>query len=356
MDKLTFTVPEIVSLIGVVQCVYILVYILFRSGRLSHAGLPFLYFLVLGTAFFLDLGRAYIADITPHYDMIQWFMWFSGPPLSALLVIQVVQITKLPALHHYWVLFLVPVALGASVFLSTTYGGCEAVSVDACSSLREWLIVCGLVAGAISLLVIWAQRGLFDALFAQKTGKDRYWLILALIFANIFFLGAMFVSLTPAISPADIGLIRSVLGLAFVYLVTTSLFRIYPQAVRVVPRGDRDDILSHKELDVALQIEKLMELDKVYHETGYSRTDLARELDQSETAISKIINLHFGKSFPQLVNERRIEDAKRLLAETDASVKVVAEEVGFNSLASFNRVFKDLAGEAPSTYRKNQIA
>ncbi|GJL84520.1 MAG: hypothetical protein DHS20C02_02950 [Micavibrio sp.] len=356
MDKLTFTVPELISLVGVIQCVYILVYILFRSGRLSHAGLPFLYFLVLGTAFFLDLGVAYIEEITPYYEIIQWFLWFSGPPLSVLLVIQVVQITKLPALYHYWVLFLVPAALIASTFLSTTYGVCETSAIYSCSSLREWLIVSGLVAGAVSLLVIWAQRGLFDVLFVQKTGKDRYWLILALIFVNIFFLGAMFLSLTPAISPTDIGLIRSILGLGFVYLVTTSLFRIYPQAVRVVPSGDRDDILSNKELDVALQIEKLMELDKVYHETGYSRTDLARELDESETAISKIVNLHFGKSFPQLVNERRVADAKRLLAETDASIKVVAEEVGFNSLASFNRVFKDLAGEAPSAYRKNQIA
>lgn len=355
MDRLTFTIPEIISLIGIVQCVYILVYIIFRAGRLSHAGLPFLYFLVLGAAFFLDFGQAYVGDITPYYGIIQWFLWFSGPPISVLLIIQAVQITRLPALHHYWVLLLTPVALVTAVFLSEHYGVCDVITLAACPPLQEWLVVCGLVAGAVSLLVIWSRRGLFDALFIQKTGKDRYWLILALIGVNAFFLAAMFLSLTPALTPQDTGMVRSVLGLAFVYLVMTSMFRIYPQAVRIVEGAGKGDALSNREIEIALRIEKLMEVDKVYHEVGYSRTDLAREVGESETVISRIINLHFGKSFPQMVNERRVADAKRLLAQTEASINVVATEVGFNSLASFNRVFKELTGDAPSTYRKNQI-
>ena len=53
------------------------------------------------------------------------------------------------------------------------------------------------------------------------------------------------------------------------------------------------------------------------------------------------------------MNERRVDDAKRLLVETDAAIKTIAEEVGFNSLPSFNRVFKDLTGYAPSIYRKS---
>jgi AraC-like DNA-binding protein len=91
----------------------------------------------------------------------------------------------------------------------------------------------------------------------------------------------------------------------------------------------------------------------VYQEPTYSRTDLARECDTSETIISRVINAHFGKSFPQLINEYRVEDAKQLLIQTSAPVKVIAGDVGFNSLASFNRVFKDTTGESPSKFRKN---
>ncbi len=353
MEQLRFSIPEIVSLIGIVQCVYILVYMLFRSGRLSHAGLPFLYFLVLGTAFFLDLGKAYIGELTEYYDVMRWVAWYSGPPLSVLLVVQIAQITRLPALRHFWVLVLIPLALGFSSFMSSLDSECKIV--HQCGVFYDWLIVSGLIAGALSLLAIWMKRGLFEGILIQKTGKERYWLILALVFANIFFLGAMLLSLSSAVSEQDAVLIRTILGLGLVYLTSTSLFRIYPQAVRLIDKADKGDSLSNEELELAMKVERLMELDKVYHETGYSRTDLARELGASEAVISKVINLHFDKSFPQLVSEHRVEDAKRLLVETDASIKVIAEEVGFNSLASFNRVFKELTGNAPSAYRKSQV-
>lgn len=354
MDHLRFTIPEILSLIGITQCVYILVYILFRSGRLSRGSLPFLYFLVLGTAFFLDFGKNYIGEISPYYDVFRWLAWFSGPPLSVLLVIQIAQITKMPDLKHFWVLFLIPLALWGSALMASTYNDCGALHM--CAAFYEWLVVSGLLAGGLSLLAIWSQRGIFEGVLIQKTGKARYWLILALIFMNIFLMVTMLGGLTQYLSDNDVVLIRTVLGLGFIYLVTTSLFRIYPQAVYIASPagGDKGNTLSDQEMDVALRIEKLLELDKIYHETGYSRTDLARELKESEATISKVINLHFEKSFPQLLNEYRVADAKRLLAETQAPVKIVAEEVGFNSLASFNRVFKDLSGISPSDFRKAQ--
>ena len=61
------------------------------------------------------------------------------------------------------------------------------------------------------------------------------------------------------------------------------------------------------------------------------------------------------KSFPQLLNEKRVETAKTLLLDTDASIKIVAQEVGFNSLPSFNRVFKEVEGQSPSSYRKFMV-
>ncbi|HRQ60972.1 MAG TPA: helix-turn-helix domain-containing protein, partial [Alphaproteobacteria bacterium] len=141
-------------------------------------------------------------------------------------------------------------------------------------------------------------------------------------------------------------------GLGFVYLATTSLFRIYPPSVREMPSSENDEThLSDRELDLALKIDGLMSYEKIYQEPGYTRTDLARELGVPETTLSKIINLHFKKSFPQMLNEGRVEDAKKLLVETDAEVAVIAREAGFNSLASFNRVFKEISGEAPSQYR-----
>ena len=110
--------------------------------------------------------------------------------------------------------------------------------------------------------------------------------------------------------------------------------------------------MSAQDRSVAKSIDDLMTLDKVYHDPGYSRADLARELDVSEAVISRVINRHYKKSFPQILNECRVEDAKRLLMQTDEPVNVIASEVGFNSTQTFNRVFKDMTGESPSSFRK----
>ena len=342
MDQLQLTVPEILSLIGVAQCLYVLVYIAMRAGRISRAGIAILYFYALGLGFLSDFSAGYIGGIWPYYDDMSWFAWFYGPPLSVLLVIQIAQITKTPHLRHYWVIFLTPAAYVASSYLAQR----TAAEFD------ELLIVSGLVAGAISLLAIWANRGLFDEILAQKTGKERYWLIIALLLMNISFLGLMLMGLNENMTEDDVRLMRTFLGLGFVYLVNTSLFRIYPRAVHIESQVRED--LSPQEAEIAGKIERLMMLEKVYQEPTYSRTDLARECHASEAVISKIINTHFGKTFPQLVNELRIKDAKQLLLETDAAVRVIANDVGFNSLASFNRVFKDSTGFSPSQFRKTR--
>jgi AraC-like DNA-binding protein len=56
---------------------------------------------------------------------------------------------------------------------------------------------------------------------------------------------------------------------------------------------------------------------------------------------------------PQLINGYRVQDAAVLIAQTDAPIKDIAEEAGFSSIATFNRVFKDITGKSPSAYRKD---
>jgi AraC-like DNA-binding protein len=161
----------------------------------------------------------------------------------------------------------------------------------------------------------------------------------------------MLFSLTPALDLNDMHLIRTFLGLGLVYIAGTSLFRIYPQAVQIVERADRE--MNPEEKTIAQRIEGLLALEKIYQEPHYTRADLARELKLPESVVSRVINAHFGKSFPRLLNEKRVEDATKLLTGTNLAIKAVAEQVGFNSTASFNRVFRDLTGQTPSTYRKS---
>ena len=47
----------------------------------------------------------------------------------------------------------------------------------------------------------------------------------------------------------------------------------------------------------------------------------------------------------------RINRGAFLLAQTDQSVEMIAEQVGFNSLVVFSRMFKKSTGETASAYR-----
>lgn len=347
MDQLRFNIPEILSLIGLSQCVYVLVYMLFRAGDAKRAALPFLYFFVLGSAFLIDFGERFIGGAVPRYGELRWAVWFMGPPLSVLLVIQVAQISRLPRFYNYAVLLLAPFAYAAARLLAARTGECTVL--PECGGYYSWLVVTGLAAGAFSMLLVWANRGVMEGLHAERGGKDRYWLILMLIAVNLFSLSAMLLGVSSILKMEDAWLVRSCLGIALVYLAGTSLFRIYPQAVSMVEPRSRS--MTPDESDLARKIESMIDLEKIYHEPGYNRADLARELKIPESVVSRVINLHFGKSLPQILNERRVEDAKRMLKETDAPVKVIAGEAGFNSMASFNRIFRDLMLMTPSDYR-----
>lgn len=350
MDQISFSLPQILSIIGLAQCLYVMVYMVFRAGNIAKAMLPFAYFLVLGCAFFLDFAAPLIAKSIDYYDILQWAAWFMGPPMSVLLVLQIARITETPSFVNYWVLILVPAAYFAALSLAQYSEGCDLQGE--CAILDDWLVITGLIASAVSLLTIWMHWRLLTGLKQERAGVDRYWLIMTLVIMNALFLSAMLFGLSPLVGDQDLMMIRTIIGLGLVYIAGTSLFRIYPQAVRIIRPAGAESGITGDEKEIAEKIENLLRLEKIYHEPSYSRSDLARELEVAESVVSRVINLHFGKSFPQLLNEKRVDDAKRLLKETTASIKVIANEVGFNSTASFNRVFKDMTGVNPSDYRK----
>ena len=56
-------------------------------------------------------------------------------------------------------------------------------------------------------------------------------------------------------------------------------------------------------------------------------------------------------TFTEFVNQYRITQAKTLLLQ-DISISEACYEVGFESLSYFNKLFKKIAGENPSVFKK----
>ena len=98
----------------------------------------------------------------------------------------------------------------------------------------------------------------------------------------------------------------------------------------------------------------LMQKEKLFlHETLSLRT-LASKLQKDPNLVSYILNNFFHKSFYDYVNDLRIEEVKNKIddpAYSHFKIVEIAYECGFNSKATFNRVFKKSTGKSPSEYK-----
>lgn len=79
---------------------------------------------------------------------------------------------------------------------------------------------------------------------------------------------------------------------------------------------------------------------------------LQEKLHLNKYYISHLFNDKLKIRFNDYVNALRINEACRLLANTEASVTEVSETVGFNTLRTFNRAFMKHVNLSPSEYRK----
>lgn len=84
---------------------------------------------------------------------------------------------------------------------------------------------------------------------------------------------------------------------------------------------------------------------------------VAERLAVNSGFLSQVINSRFNKSFRELINEYRIEEVKRQLLDNQqqASILSLALEAGFNSEASFYRVFKSSTGLTPKAFVKGKL-
>jgi AraC-like DNA-binding protein len=83
---------------------------------------------------------------------------------------------------------------------------------------------------------------------------------------------------------------------------------------------------------------------------------VARIAHVSEAHFTRTFRATFGETPHRYLRRRRIERAMFLLRETDRSVTEISHQVGFGSLGTFSRTFRDIVGRSPRTYRKESAA
>ena len=153
------------------------------------------------------------------------------------------------------------------------------------------------------------------------------------------------------------------LGIESIYLIATLIIWMFisyfiymhESVLEELSMNENQDEsnVSESEMSVIGQkITLLFDNDRIWLNPNLKLSDIAKAVGTNRTYVSAFFNKEAKSTFYDFVNRYRIEHACRLLESSSDSLKLVAEQSGFNSQQSFIRVFSKINGMSPSEYRE----
>ena len=120
---------------------------------------------------------------------------------------------------------------------------------------------------------------------------------------------------------------------------------------------ENEDIVINDSGINAEKIKDFIEDKKLFLNPSLTIFDVANQMDCSHRLISSCINSELNITFSNLVNDYRVNEAKRLLKGNpkELTMEGIGLESGFNSRASFYRVFKQKTKCSPKEYLEKHI-
>jgi len=348
------TLTQALHLVAISLCFLVLLYLLIAGNDKKQEIVPILYFIVLASGSFYFI----LPPFFENGNLPQWlkFSLLSGdsllPAISYLLIIQFI-IARIPP-PLFWTVILIPILATTPFIYANLVNTQICVGPNTCISSIYALKLNKIILSSFvfMLLLVVASR------LSQK-GHDpvtikhhKYWLIMSLIVFNLFLLGFELFSVRKVMSVTNYQFALGMLKIAFLYMVFSSIFRVYVESFDLKPiTSYYKSPLNGTDINHIKKAKKLLENDKAYHDYKLNREKFAEMIGIKEHQLSRIFNLAFKQSYNDVINSYRINEAKDQLTTTQKSVTEICYDVGFSSITSFNRVFKDATGNAPSKFR-----
>ncbi len=154
---------------------------------------------------------------------------------------------------------------------------------------------------------------------------------------------------------------------ALTFGLNLTITRYGISALILHPNSEKDSAKKQKgnkqikkvNLSLLNNLTRAMEEDKLYRESGLSISRLAEVLSIQEYQLRRLINQELNyRNFNQFLNHYRIIDSCDQLHDSNQSqhsIASIAMDVGYSSLSSFNKAFKEIKGVTPSLFRSSEV-
>ncbi len=113
-----------------------------------------------------------------------------------------------------------------------------------------------------------------------------------------------------------------------------------------------NQLIVQEEKSESPQIARARAFIAEHQEDDLSLNEVAKAVNMSAFYFCKMFKQATGLTFTDYLARIRVEKVKNMLLDPHKRISEVAFAAGFQSLSQFNRVFRKVAGEAPTTYRE----
>ena len=128
---------------------------------------------------------------------------------------------------------------------------------------------------------------------------------------------------------------------------------LYIETTRLYIKNEQNDI--HKIEKGIAWFRKLEQLIDQNFLTMKKASNYANELNVSTKHLNKIVVNTIGKTTTDLIHQRILLEAKRLLTHGELTVQEIAFELGYDDSSYFSRLFKNKCGVSPSVFLNKYI-
>ncbi|MFT4849934.1 MAG: AraC-like DNA-binding protein [Sediminicola sp.] len=130
------------------------------------------------------------------------------------------------------------------------------------------------------------------------------------------------------------------------------LKRLLIKSVRLLRNRIIDPTLEQPKLDIIRQFNLLVE---AHFKEKHKVLEYADLLNKSPKTLSNLFSKFNNKTPLQVINDRLILEAKKLLLLSEKSSKEIAFGLGFSEASHFSKFFKNHAGVSPIHFKKNTL-